>query len=180
MNVETARLILRRPTLADVPALFEFLGDASAMRLTHVHGSLRECRRRVAVHERRRRRDGYAPWTVVTPADGRIVGWGGLYDDPFEPGWGVEVGYFFHPAVWRQGYASELVAACIDIADHALKLPELRAFARTENTASRRVLEKAGFEIVRFVPELERWLYARTRPTVAPAVYRSGAAPSNS
>ena len=27
MYVETERLVLRRPTLADVPALFEFLGD---------------------------------------------------------------------------------------------------------------------------------------------------------
>jgi Acetyltransferase (GNAT) domain len=65
METETARLILRRPTLADVPALFEFLRDADAMRYTHVDASLRQCRRRIAAHERRRRRDGYAPWTIV-------------------------------------------------------------------------------------------------------------------
>jgi ribosomal-protein-alanine N-acetyltransferase len=51
MDVETSRLILRRPSLVDVPALFEFLGDAQAMQHTHVDASLRECRRRVAVHE---------------------------------------------------------------------------------------------------------------------------------
>lgn len=28
MDVETSRLVLRRPRLADVPALFRFLGDA--------------------------------------------------------------------------------------------------------------------------------------------------------
>jgi RimJ/RimL family protein N-acetyltransferase len=95
MHVETERLVLRRPTLADVPALFEFLGDATAMQYTHVDASVHECRRRVAAHERRRHRDGYAPWTIVTRAEGRIVGWGGLYNDPFQPGWGVEVGYSF-------------------------------------------------------------------------------------
>jgi ribosomal-protein-alanine N-acetyltransferase len=161
--VETARLLLRRPKLADVPALFEFLGNPDAMRHTRVDASLRDCRRRIAVHEWRRRRDGYAPWTVVTRSEGRIIGWGGLYNDPFEPGWGVEVGYFFHPDAWGRGFASELVAASLDVADHVLKLPEVRAFARAGNIASRRVLEKAGFEVVRFVPELERWLYRRTR-----------------
>jgi ribosomal-protein-alanine N-acetyltransferase len=158
-------LLLRRPRLADVPALFEFLGDPDAMRHTRVDASLRDCRRRIAAHEWRRRRDGYAPWTVVTRAEGRIIGWGGLCTDPFEPGWGVEVTYFFHPDAWGRGFATELVGACLEIADRVLKLPEVRAFARPENTASRRVLEKAGFEILRFLPELQRLLYRRTAPT---------------
>lgn len=165
--VETPRLILRPPRLADVPALFEFLGDPAAMLHTHADPSLRACRRRVAVHEWRRRHDGYAPWAVTAKADGRIIGWGGIYDDPFEPGWGVEIGYFFHPAFWGQGYATELVAASLDIADRVLRLPALHAFARPENAASRRLLEKAGFQPVRFVPEMARHLYRRPRPAEA-------------
>ena len=136
------------------------------MRYTHADASLRECRRRVAAHDRQRRRDGYGPWTVVTKADGRVVGWGGLYVDPFIPGWGPEVGYFFRREAWGHGYASELVAASLDLADRELGLAVVRAFARPENAASRRVLEKAGFETVRFVPELERWLYRRARVTL--------------
>jgi len=133
------------------------------MRHTHVDASLRECRRRIAVHERARRRAGYAPWTIIAKNDGRIVGWGGLYDDPFEPGWGVEVGYFFSPTVWGRGFATEFVAACVDVADHTLSLPVVKAFARAENFGSRRVLEKSGFTLVRFVPELGRLLYRRDR-----------------
>lgn len=161
MCIDSGRLILRRPRLDDVPALFEFLGDAEAMRHTRTVATLRECRGRVAVHERRRRRRGYAPWTVVRKADGRIIGWGGLYDDPFAPGWGPEVGYFFHPAAWGQGFASELVAASIALADGTLRLAKVRAFAHPDNAGSRRVLEKAGFQVVRFVPEMERFLYER-------------------
>lgn len=167
MNLQTERLILRRPILADVPALFGFLGDAGAMRYTHVDASLRQCRRRVAAHEWRRRRDGFAPWTIVTKGDGRIIGWGGLYQDPFDMRWGAEVGYFFHPASWGRGYASELTAACTSLADDTLHLPELKAFARPENAASRRVLEKAGFEVVRYIPDMERLLYRRGRAGVA-------------
>ena len=133
------------------------------MRHTHVDASLRDCRRRIAAHEWQRRRDGFGPWTAVTRTNARIVGWGGLYTDPFDPGWGPEVAYFFHPDCWGRGYATELVAASLDLADRVLELPEVRAFARPENAASRRVLEKAGFEIVRFVPEMERWLYRRRR-----------------
>lgn len=169
MTVETPRLILRRPILVDVPALFAFLGDAEAMRFTHADASLRICSRRVAAHERRRRRDGYAPWTILAKADHRIIGWGGLYDDPFEPGWGVEVGYYFHPDAWGRGYATELVRACTALADHSLALPEIRAFAHPENAGSRRVLEKAGFQVLRFVPEMERLLYRRGRHGLQPA-----------
>jgi ribosomal-protein-alanine N-acetyltransferase len=165
MDIETARLILRPPTLADVPSLFAFLGDPEAMRHTNVDPSLRACRRRIAVHERRRRRDGYAPWTVRAKAEGRIIGWGGLYDDPFDPGWGVEIGYFFARAAWGQGYATELVNAATDLADRVLKLPAVSAFAHAENGASRRVLEKAGFVGIRFVPDMDRWLFRRMRPS---------------
>ncbi len=163
MQVETERLLLRPPRLADVLALFAFLGDPIAMRHTHVDADLRSCRRRVAVHERRRRRDGYAPWTVLDRVHGRIIGWGGLYEDPFEPGWGVEVGYFFHPAVWGRGLASELLAAALAVAD-GLALPEVRAFAHPANTASRRVLEQAGFTRDRCLPEMDRFLFHRRRP----------------
>ena len=163
MRMETMRLILRSPTLADVPALFEFLGDADAMRYTHLDASLRQCRRRIAVHEYRRRHDGCAPWTIMTKPDGRIIGWGGLYNDPFDSGWGVELGYSFHPLVWGQGYATELATACMEVADNILRLPKVGAFARVDHIRSRRVLEKTGFEVVRFVPEMERLLYQRRR-----------------
>jgi ribosomal-protein-alanine N-acetyltransferase len=163
MQIETSRLLLRHPTLADVPALFGFLGDAVAMQYTHADASLRACRRRVAVHEWRRRANGYAPWTVVAKANGQIIGWGGLYDDPFDPGWGVELGYFFHPASWGRGYASELAAACTQVADEVLQLPAVTAFAHRDNAGSRHVLEKAGFVMVRFVPEMQRLLYQRQK-----------------
>lgn len=164
MGIETARLILRRPRLTDAPALFTFLGDPNAMRHTHADASLRDCRRRIAAHENRRRRDGAAPWTILTKDGERIIGWGGLYIDPFDLNWGMEVGYFFHPSAWGRGYGSELVAACTELADETLRLPELAAFAHPDNAASRRVLEKAGFVEQHFVPEMDRLLFRRPRP----------------
>ena len=98
MEIETARLTLRHPRLIDVPVLFEFLGDAEAMRHTQVDASLRACRRRIAIHEWHRRHRGYAPWTIISKADGRIIGWGGLYADPFDKAGESKSGISFtHP-----------------------------------------------------------------------------------
>lgn len=159
MEILTERLSLRLTRPSDVPALFAFLGDAQAMRHTHHCRTLRDCRRHVAGHEWQRRRLGYAPWTVRSRTDGMILGWGGIFEDPFEPGWGVELGYWFAPSAWGRGYASELAAASVAEARERCRLPELRAFARPENLGSCRVLEKAGFRRERYVPELERHLY---------------------
>ena len=133
------------------------------MRFTQRHASVRECRRRLAVFEWQRRRAGFAPWAVLTQSNGQLVGWGGLYEDPFDPGWGVELGYSLHPAVWGQGYATELARACLDWADERLEVPEVWAFVHPDNAASRRVLDRAGFTKVRFLAGKNRILLRRMR-----------------
>ena len=159
MPLETARLSLRPPRLADAPALFGFLGDAVAMQYTTPQASLRDCRRYLAAHERQRQRVGCAPWVVIEKEADAAIGFGGLYEDPFDPGWGVEVGYFFAPAVWGKGYATELTRFCVALARRQARWPVLRAFAHPQNTASQKVLSKAGFLQERFVPEMNRFLY---------------------
>ena len=138
-----------------------FLGDAEAMRFTQRIADLRACRRHIAGHACQRQKLGYGPWTVRTKADGRTIGFGGLYDDPFDPGWGVEVGYFFTPAAWGKGFASELTSYCVGVAQQQARWPTLSAFAHPDNVASQNVLAKCGFRQERFVPEMERWLYRR-------------------
>jgi RimJ/RimL family protein N-acetyltransferase len=156
----TERLILQNTRMSDVPSLFAFLGDREAMQHTHCCASLRECRRHVAGHEWQRRRIGHAPWTILRKTDGAVIGWGGLYEDPFDRGWGIEVGYWFARSAWGHGYASELVNASLDFArEHGVTF--VSAFARPENTASCRVLEKAGFRKERYVESLARNLYRR-------------------
>ena len=154
----TERLILRDSRMSDVPALFGILGDREAMQYTQSCASLRDCRRHVAGHEWQRRRIGHAPWTIARKNDGAIIGWGGLYEDPFDPGWGLEVGYWFARSAWGQGFASELVKASLDFArERGVDL--VSAFARPENGASCRVLEKAGFRKERYVESMARNLY---------------------
>lgn len=163
-TLETERLTLARPKLADVPDLFEFLGDPKAMIHTHCDESLSACRRRIAVHEWKRRADGYAPWVIREKNAMKPIGWGGLYDDPFDPGWGIELAYYFHPDYWGKGYGMELAKAALEIADDVLAVPLVSAFAHPDNTASNRLLEKVGFEWQRYVQEMDRHLYHRRSP----------------
>jgi ribosomal-protein-alanine N-acetyltransferase len=159
MSLETARLVLRRPRLSDAADLLDFLGDADAMRYTLRVSNLSACRRHIAGHECQRRKVGYGPWCVLRKEDSQIVGFGGLGDDPFDTGWGPEISYHFARPVWGHGYATELTRFCLKLAREQLGLVEVSAFAHPDNTASRRVLEKTGFDELRFIPAMNRYLY---------------------
>lgn len=88
-------------------------------------------------------RHAIAPWTLTHA--GHSVGVGGFRigfaDD------GLEVLFHFVPEVWGQGLASEFLGAALDYA--RITLRETRFFGSTQpdDTASHRVMEKAGFVI---------------------------------
>ncbi len=134
------------------------------MRFTQRRTSPDDCLRYVQTHEDQRPVVGCAPWTIVSKSEGEIVGYGGLYDDPFEPGWGVEVGYFFRPQSWGRGYATELTLACLGLAVRLRRWPTITAFAHPDNIGSMRVLEKSGFDRRRFASAMQRWLYGWDLP----------------
>lgn len=107
------------------------------MRFTRVHSSVEECTEYLDVHEAQRGIVGCAPWTVIGKEEGEIVGFGGLYEDPFEPGWGVEVAYFFRQSSWGKGYATELTMACLEFARREKRWPTIWAFAHADNNTNR-------------------------------------------
>ncbi|MGR3515281.1 MAG: GNAT family N-acetyltransferase [Paracoccaceae bacterium] len=87
-----------------------------------------------------------------------------LYEEPDS----AEVSYWLGAQHWGRGYASEMVKAFCDtcLRDH----PDLdRLFAKVHegNTASQRVLQKAGFE--QASDDGDWLLFERTRPQGAPS-----------
>jgi ribosomal-protein-alanine N-acetyltransferase len=152
----TEHLLLRAPEPADVDRLFEIESDVGAMEFTISSDSREQTEAHIASHAARFAEDGFSPWVAVLLEEDRVVGWGGLCKDPEAPKWGVEVVYYFDRAYWGRGLATELVRAALELAFDDLGLEEVGAFARPENLASVRVLEKCGFRRLRYVPELER------------------------
>jgi len=157
--VRMANLILREFEPGDLEPLYAIQSDAEAMRHTW-HATSREASaQRLQAYAAQKAQLGYATWTVVLAADKRVIGWGGLNIDPFDPGWGPEVAYFFHPAHWGKGYATELVRAALEDGFGAHNLEEIKAFAHPKNSASIRVLTKCEFLFTEYEPRLDRNIY---------------------
>ena len=165
--LRTSNLLLRPFTQADVPALFHFMSDPLAMRHTYVAPTLEQCSARLGAYEAMRSTLGFAPWVVEVSKDSEPIGWGGLSVDPEEPEWGLEVSYAFEPSSWGKGYATELVKASLAYAFGPLAVNEVHAFAKRENLASVRVLEKCGFSHLRYEPGLQRNHYLAQAPGAA-------------
>lgn len=88
---------------------------------------------------------GYGVWAVRRISDGAFIGRAGLRHVEIEGQDEVELQYALRPDQWGQGLATELALAITSFAFNRLHLRSLVAFTLGDNTASRRVMEKAGF-----------------------------------
>ena len=157
---QTPRLLLRHFRDEDIAPLFEIMGDADAMQYTYAAPSKAACAQRLRAYAELSTTLGYAPWTVLLRDTDWVIGWGGLNIDPFDPGWGIEIAYCFHPDHWGRGYATELVCAALDVGFGELAMETIVAFVHQENLGSARVLAKCGFRLVGYEPKLDRNHYA--------------------
>src|SRR6185503_20144757 len=98
-TLETRSLLLRRYRATDLEALYAIQSDPAAMQFTFCAKSLAQSENRLRTYASQYATHGFAPWTVVHKHEGNIIGWGGLNVDPQDYRWGVEIAYFFHPAV---------------------------------------------------------------------------------
>ena len=80
---------------------------------------------------------------LIALADATVIGVGGI---AMGEGPAPELGYWLGLSYWGQGFATEAARAVIDYAFADLKLESIQADARVTNPASRRVLEKCGFQ----------------------------------
>ncbi len=86
--------------------------------------------------------DPGAMWTVSDRADGRFLGWCGIF--PLEQSGLLEIGYRYRPEAWGQGFATEAAGLVLGHGRRQLDLDPIVAVAHPENIASHRVLEKIG------------------------------------
>jgi ribosomal-protein-alanine N-acetyltransferase len=94
--------------------------------------------------------EAWLNWVVKRSCDGAYVGKIDVSVDSENVA--TNVGYFFFPDHWGSGYASEAILA---IAEHLATqgIVKMVATVTLGNVASYRVLEKAGFEKTRVIPE---------------------------
>jgi len=136
----TARLELRAPHRSDCNAIATLVNDrriaANTARIPYPY-AIEDAEQFVASVNKR---EGEA--CFVLTLDGTPIGMCSvdLRED------GLELGYWLGVAYWGHGFATEAARALIDHAFGDLDHETLISGARVNNPASRRVLEKCGFQ----------------------------------
>jgi RimJ/RimL family protein N-acetyltransferase len=138
----TARLRLRAPQREDVSAIAALANDRriaeNTARIPHPY-MLADAEGFLRYLEESETETAFA----ITRADDALIGICGLLMKPLKT---PEIGYWLGAPYWGHGYATEAARAVIDHAFEGLGLERLEAGARVSNPASRRVLEKCGFQ----------------------------------
>ena len=85
-------------------------------------------------------------WAVFAKDDGRYVGNASIRPRPEKPkDW--EIGYYLTTPEWGKGFAAEIARRLTIYGFETLGLDEVFATVDTENSASRRVLEKNQYSL---------------------------------
>jgi RimJ/RimL family protein N-acetyltransferase len=139
--LETERLTLRRPTLADVKAIARLADDRriaeNTRRLPHPY-SPDDAIEFVRATANENRGTVFLIESELTPIGVVGVDW----RDPDAP----ELGYWLGVEHWGQGFGTEAARAMIDFAFEEFAIEHLISGARVANPASRNILEKCGFQ----------------------------------
>lgn len=150
--LETERLILRRLTGADVENLFVLDSDPAVMRF--INGGKPTPREVIETETLPQllgfygRAPEYGLWAAIEKSTGEFIGWLSLRCDEGDLE-KVELGYRLRQSAWGKGYATEGSQALVDKAFSELGAQRVFATRMTVNSASIRVMEKAGLKYVR-------------------------------
>ena len=162
--LRTDRLVLTTWTSHDLPELEALHCDPVAMKYM-VSGVLDrdQTRARLLSWQREHTAQGWSKWRVQHQ-DGRFVGRAG-FSRAHETSC-RELGYLVAPQFWGCGLATELVNALTRWHHQnfdATVDPDLLAYVLAANAASRRVLEKTGYECIGADSNDPRQLVYRSR-----------------
>jgi RimJ/RimL family protein N-acetyltransferase len=138
--LKTDRLVLRALCQRDVPVIVQLAGDRrvaeNTARIPHPYTAADAEGLLASINQKG------SETVFALELDGALIGMSGL--DPRTDG--AELGYWLGVPFWGCGYATEAVRAVIDYAFSELGHELLQSGARVSNPASRRVLEKCGFQ----------------------------------
>jgi RimJ/RimL family protein N-acetyltransferase len=145
-RLETRRLWLRWPRLADAPAIERYCAKWEVARHTAriPHPYPKGSAERFVYAAREANAVGRDMTLVLTTLGAPRQAFGAVSlerrgDDR------LALGYALAPEVWGRGYATEAVEAVVDAAFRLSSAKAIEASVQAGHAASRRVLEKAGF-----------------------------------
>ena len=141
----TDRLILRKMKPQDAEAVFAYASDPEVTRyvIWETHRSIEDSRAFLDLVTSKYESGGEPEWGIVYKGDHRFVGTCGIVS--WEPQHArAELGYALSRDYWGRGLMAEAVATMISFGFREMSLNRIEARCIAENTASARVMEKAG------------------------------------
>jgi RimJ/RimL family protein N-acetyltransferase len=147
--VRTERAVIRPFVDSDLDRFAAITGDLELMRYVDTGTGLTrdETAHWIDVTRTNYAKDGWTTWAVAEPSTDEVFGYAGLVHSS-EPD-AIEITYVLRKDRWGQGLAGEIVTALSHYALHDRGLDAVYATIHPDNAASRRVVEKAGYEYVR-------------------------------
>jgi [ribosomal protein S5]-alanine N-acetyltransferase len=145
--LETERFILREVTPDDTAAFFHIFSDPEVNRYLGRHPlkSIEEAAKRTEIYRSQFLEQMGIVWAITDHAQGQVIG-NFLIWNWVKPHFRAEIGYSLAPEWWGKGVTTEVARVGITFAFDRMGLHRLAAEIDPENAASRRVLEKLGFE----------------------------------
>ena len=144
-QIKTQRLVLHRPTIADLDAVYSrYASDPDVVRYVGwpMHRSIADTRAFLAASDGEWEQWPAGPYAIVLREDGILLGGTGF---AFETPYRAMTGYVLAKDAWGRGYATEALAAIVRLAP-SLGIRRLYAICHVAHRPSARVLEKCGFE----------------------------------
>jgi ribosomal-protein-alanine N-acetyltransferase len=145
-ELETERLLLRKMRLDDAEAMFAYASDPEVTRYVpwDTHRSMEDSESFLGFATEGYERGDFGGWGVVLKDDGVFIGTCGI-DVGYAPEHArAELGYVLSREHWGKGLMPEAVRAVIRFSFGRMGLNRVEARCIAENTASARVMEKAG------------------------------------
>jgi len=142
--IETERLLLRPPTIADAKSIFAYAQDSEVVRyLTwRTHQSIQETEKVVVEFVRFWESETRYPYAIVLKSKNELVGMIDLRIARFR----IEVGYVLARPYWRLGIMTEALLRIVEWAFSQQEIYRVWAVCDVDNIASARVLEKVGMQ----------------------------------
>jgi RimJ/RimL family protein N-acetyltransferase len=151
--VDTPRLLLRVPELADAEALMGILWDPEVVERKQVTlyeppGGLDLALKNTTDMRRQWERRGYGQWSAVEKATGQVIGCVGFYH-PQKPWPGVDLGWAIHRDRWGHGFATEAARAAVEWAWQHTGIVRIISLIAPDDRRSIRVATKVGLAFER-------------------------------
>lgn len=149
--IETNRLLLRKVSLEDAPAIFSILSEEQVVNSTaglEQYTKINQAKELVnSIMHNYQIDSGHDPivFAIADKKTGEFIGCVGFfgYNPLFSR---AELGYFISPKYWGKGFVTEAAQVLVNFGFSNLQLNRIEATVFPENGASIRILEKIGMQ----------------------------------